>query len=218
MAENKEWLSIGELLVDASLLESRAIGRCRTSECQACCCGHGVWVDLADASRIVQEADLIKPHLPTDRHDVSTWFGVEIDADTDFPSGYGVGTETVQDPNHPIGAHCVFLRPDRRCALQVASIAAGRHPWDLKPFYCGLYPLVLWSNRVYLDEGNAIYKLGGTCTRAEPVPVPLYQLLKEELVLALGQEGYNQLCAIAATVAKLGIVGNSSNSGINSLS
>lgn len=197
MAENKEWINIGALLVDASLLESRPIGRCRIQECQACCCGHGVWVDLADAGRIIEEADLVKPHLPPDRRDAGAWFEVEVDIDTDFPSGYRVGTQVMPDPSHPAGSHCIFLRPDRRCALQVAGIAAGRHPRDLKPFYCALYPIVRVGNYVKLDDDNAIYRLGGNCVRAEPVSTPLYQVFKDELILVLGQDGYDQLCAIA---------------------
>jgi hypothetical protein len=159
-------------------------------------------VDLADASRIIEESDLIKPHLPPDRRNVTTWFSEEVTEDPDFPSGYGTGTNVIDNTKHPIGTHCVFLRPDWRCALQVAGIAAGRHHWDLKPFYCCLYPLILVGNQVYLDDDNSIYKLGGTCTTAKAAPNPLYQLLKDELLLVLGQEGYEQLCTIARARGK----------------
>jgi Fe-S-cluster containining protein len=168
-------------------------------ECRAACCGHGVHVDLADASRIAQEADRITPHLPTDRRNVDAWFDGEVSEDEDFPSGHRVGTEVVPDPSHPAGTRCVFLRPDNRCALQATSMAEGHHPWDLKPFYCALYPLVLFEGTLQLDDDNEIYTLGGTCQRAERVPTPLYLVFKEELVLALGQDGYNQLCSIAQT-------------------
>jgi len=197
MAKKREWLKIGTLLVDARLLESQAIGRCRIEECQACCCGHGVYVDLAEAGRMVDEAELIKPHLPSDRHDVNTWFDGAVARDSDFPSRYRVGTEVLPDPSHPAGTSCIFLRPDCRCALQVAAIAAGRHPWDLKPFYSALFPIVRLGNYVQLDDDNEIYVLGGSCSRAEPVSTPRYEVFKDELVLALGQEGYDQLCAIA---------------------
>ncbi len=35
--------------------------------------------------------------------------------------------------------------------------------------------------------------------RGDPVETPLYHILKEELVLALGQEAYDQLCTVAAS-------------------
>jgi len=183
--------------VDSRLLESRPVARCRVEECRASCCGHGVHVDLAHASLIVAEADLIKPHLPPERHDVDDWFDGDVDADQDFPSGQRVGTQVIADPHHPAGSRCVFLRPDNRCALQAASIAEKRHPWDLKPFYCALFPIVVEGETVCLDDENAIYALGGTCQRAERVPAPLYKIFQDELILALGQEGYQHLCSIA---------------------
>ncbi len=196
-SENKEWITIGKLQVDSKLFEHRSISRCVLSECQGSCCGHGVWVDLAHASQIIEEADLVKPHLPPDRRDMTLWFTREMNNDLDFPSGYGIGTDVMKNPSHPIGTHCVFLRPDHRCALQVAGIAAGRHPWDLKPFYCALYPIMLTDNQVYLDDDNSIYQLGGSCSKPETTSAPLYELYKDELVLALGPDGYAKLCDIA---------------------
>lgn len=157
------------------------------------CCGFGVYVDLAFASRIVDEAEIIKPHLPPDRRNVADWFDGEVKDDADFPSGAKVGTQIIPDPLNPAGTRCVFLRPDQKCALQVASVAAKRHHWDLKPYYCCLYPVTLLDNGLELDEENEVYGLGGSCQRPG-APVPMYKLLKDELVLALGQEDYDQLC------------------------
>ena len=143
MVNSKHWVRVGALNVDTRLLELRPVVRCRTEECRAACCGHGVHVDLADASRIIDAANIIRPHLPPSFHNVHNWFDGDVQTDSDFPSEYRVGTQTVEDPGHPAGTRCVFLRSDSLCALQVASIANGGHPWDLKPFYCALYPLVL---------------------------------------------------------------------------
>ncbi len=196
-SDQQDWLKIGALRVDSRLLEVRLVARCRLEECKAACCGHGVHVDLAHATRIVEEAEIIKPHLPRDRRDVNNWFDGEIGRDNDFPTGLRTGTQVIEDSTHPAGTRCIFLRPDNLCALQVAGIAAGRHPWDLKPFYCALFPIILLEDTVCLDDDNEIYFLGGTCQRAEKAPTPLYVVFKEELTLALGQEGYEQLCAIA---------------------
>jgi hypothetical protein len=194
MSDRRDWISIGQLKIDPRLLETRPTGRCLVQECRAKCCGYGVYVDLADASRIMEHAELIKPHLPADCQDVDNWFDGGVKDDTDFPTGTKVGTQIIPDRQNPAGSRCIFLRPDQRCALQVASVAAKRDKWDLKPFYCCLYPVTLLDNGLELDEENEIYGLGGSCQRPGPA-VPLYKLLKEEMVLALGQEGYDQLCA-----------------------
>jgi Fe-S-cluster containining protein len=192
-----EWIIIGELKVDSRVLESWPVTHCRIEECQALCCSHGVYVDLADASRIVEEAELIKPHLREENRDVDNWFDGGVGEDADFPSGHRVGTQVVPEDGKLDGTTCVFLTRDNRCGLQVASIAARRHKWDLKPFYCALYPLILIGDRIQLDDDNSLYQNNATCHRTPSVPVPLYLTLKEELTLGLGQEGYDQLCFIA---------------------
>ena len=194
MSDRRDWISIGQLKIDPRLLETRPTSRCLVQECHGKCCGFGVYVDLAHASRVMEEAELIKPHLPADRQNVDDWFDGGVKEDSDFPTGTKVGTQIIPDATNPAGTRCVFLRPDQRCALQVASVAAGRHPWDLKPFYCCLYPVTLLNDGLELDEENDIYGLGGSCQRPGPA-VALYKLLKEEMVLALGQAGYDQLCA-----------------------
>lgn len=201
MSPVRQFIRLGSLKVDTHLLERRSVARCHLAECRAACCGHGVLVDMADASRIVQEAELVKPHLPLGRRDVDAWFDGNVVADTDFPSGYRVGTEVVDDPHHAAGTRCVFLCHDNRCALQVAAVAQNRHRWDLKPFYCALFPIVVSGDEVQLDDENQIYALGGTCERADTSPVPVYSVFQEELVLALGQEGYDQLCSITSAQA-----------------
>ncbi len=194
----REFIKVGKLRVDSRLIESRSVARCRLEECRASCCGHGVYVDSAHAARIVQEAELVKPYMPADRRDVDGWFDDLVESDTNFPSGYRVGSKVIPDLQHVAHTRCVFLRSDNHCALQVASIAQGRHPWDLKPFFCALYPIVVRGDAVQLDDENDIYALGGTCQRAELVYAPLYELFKDELILALGHEGYGQLCLKAS--------------------
>ncbi len=104
----------------------------------------------------------------------------------------------VEDPPHPMGANCVFLRPDRKCGLQVASIAAGEHPWRFKPFYCALHPITFDEGIVVLAEGNELYVDGGSCNRPAPgVLIPVYKLFEMEMKLALGEAGYAELEARA---------------------
>ncbi len=116
-----------------------------------------------------------------------------------MPSGAYTGTTTVPDSTHPNGETCVFLRPeDRYCAIQVACLANNMPAWELKPYYCCLFPLVdEWDGvqrTLLLDEGNDLFERGGSCAEPAPEPQPLIQVYAEEVSLALGLEGYRQVC------------------------
>ena len=100
----------------------------------------------------------------------------------------------VDDPTHPAGTTCVFLRPeDRYCALQTASIASGDPPWSLKPFYCILHPLTLEDDHLQLDDSNEIYHEGGHCQRPQDRETPLFVTFRAELEHVLGEDGYADL-------------------------
>ena len=198
MSDETEPLRINGKRVDRKLLEARPVQRCQTAECQSWCCTGGVWVDLWEKEKVLANAELIKPHLPPDRRDESLWFDGEQDDHLDFPSGRGEGTSVVEDPTHRAGQTCLFLRPeDRYCALQVASLANGQHPWSLKPLYCALHPLTMEDSFVQLDDANEIYVEGGHCQRPSAEFVPLYVLFESELRLVLGDEGYEVLKQLA---------------------
>lgn len=196
--DQEEPLLIKNMRVDRSLLAKSFTQRCRTEECLSWCCTSGVWVDLREKDRILENADKIKPLLPPDRRDEANWFDGERDSHLDFPSGWGEGTAVVDDPTHPAGETCVFLRPDdRRCALQSAAIANGEGPWGLKPFFCVLHPLTTEGGLLRLDDGNEIYNEGGHCQRANVEAAPLYVTFRTELEFVLGQDGYQELARIA---------------------
>ncbi|HZW03360.1 MAG TPA: hypothetical protein VFF68_05515, partial [Anaerolineaceae bacterium] len=112
--------------------------RCCLDQCRAACCEFGTWIDHAQAEELAANAEWIRPHLPSDRQDPRRWFEQGEEYDRYVPSGRVVHTTTVENPHHEAGRSCVFLRPDAKCALQVAGEAAGLHPWHFKPFYCVL--------------------------------------------------------------------------------
>lgn len=189
-------LIINNIRVDAALLEARPIRRCHVSECQSHCCTGGVYLSTAQADDILAHAHAIQPHLAEDRRDAALWFDGTLTPDDDHPAGgLCTATRVLPDPSHPVGEACVFLRPDRKCALQVAGLAAGEHPWRFKPFYCALHPLVYVEKRLVLSEESELYLEGGSCNRPNPggQPIPLYQLFDVEVKLALGEEGYKEL-------------------------
>ena len=200
-------ITIGDTIVDGSLLQSRSIRRCAVSQCQARCCSDGVWLDIGQAERIRDHAGMIAPHMPPDRRDVAAWFA-EYYEDSHMPSGAYTGTTTVPDPTHPNGETCIFLRPeDRYCAIQVACVANGMSAWELKPYYCCLYPLVDdWDGpqrRLMLDDENPLFERGGGCAEPAPEAQPIVQVYAEEASLALGLQGYRELCARAGLIPRL---------------
>ncbi len=185
--------------VDRKLLEPRPTQRCTTPECHSWCCMGGVWLDLGQKETILANAARIKPFLPPDRREEKQWFDGEREAHVDYPSGWGEGTTVVDDPTHPAGVTCIFLRPeDRYCALQMTSIACGEDPWSLKPFYCILHPLTIEGDLILLDDANFIYEEGGHCQREHRESVPLYVTFRAELTLVLGEDGYEELKRLAS--------------------
>lgn len=200
-------ITVGDTIVDGSLLQSRPIRRCSVGQCQASCCSDGVWLDIGQAQRIRDHAGIIAPHMPPDRRDIAAWFA-EYYEDPHMPSGAYTGTTTVPDPTHPNGETCIFLRPeDRYCAIQIACVANGMSAWELKPYYCCLYPLVDdWDGpqrRVMLDEENPLFERGGGCAEPAPEAQPIVQVYAEEASLALGLQGYRELCARAGLTPRL---------------
>ena len=46
-------------------------------------------------------------------------------------------------PAHFSDTACVFHLGDGRCALQLLSVARGKHPWYYKPIACWLHPITV---------------------------------------------------------------------------
>jgi len=207
-------LIVSGYVIDPRLMEERAITRCRIQQCRAACCADGVWLDYDHSRRILQHAALIQPFMPEERRDTSTWFDELHDDDPAFPSGRYTGTTTVEDATHPSGTTCRFLRPeDRYCAIQVASVAHGMDAWDLKPYYCRLFPIVdqyvdehdrpLPIPMLTIDDENDLFSRGGSCAETCAATQPLFQIYAEEVAHVIGLDGYRRLCEQVGQVPRL---------------
>ena len=196
--EESDSLIVNGIRIDPGVLKPAAWQRCAIVECQAACCTGGVWLDADHIPRILEHAETVKQSLPPDRHDTATWFS-EVEEDADFPSGRSTGTNTAEDPQRPGKTCCVFLRHDRKCALQVASNALGLGWPGLKPYYCAIYPLYVSGQVMSLDEETLLDFEGGGCQRPHTESRPIFQIYREEAILILGEDGYRQLCDHVAT-------------------
>lgn len=185
-------LVINGFTIEPNMLEPVALQRCDLAECLGACCGGGVWLNESEAPRIIQYKDEIKKHLPVDRHDESKWIS-DPEPDPDMPSGWIVGTNTVDDPQRAGMTCCVFLTEQRLCALQIVSRELNLGWPGIKPYYCALYPL--WTDGDNLTKDDETHEwLNAGCERPATTQHARYQIFREESILVLGEEGYHELC------------------------
>lgn len=189
---NDDALIIHSLRVQSELLEEVEAERCVLHECHGACCSGGAWLDVEQLKTIAPRVEAIQANLPDDRRDPNAWFSAP-EPNEDSPEGVIVGTNVIDDPLRPGATCCVFLRPDRLCALQVTSEQLGMAYPGLKPLFCALYPLRIKDGEVGVDHDTPKVFPGATCRRFSSTKKPLYEVFKDEMILALGAEGYQQL-------------------------
>jgi hypothetical protein len=178
--------------IDPELLEEIYAERCMLHECLGACCTGGAWLDVEQLKTIVPHVAAIKANLPEDRRDPNAWFSAPS-AEEDAPEDALIGTNVIDDPRRPDETCCVFLRPDRWCALQITTQQLGLEYPGLKPLFCALYPLQVRDDEIVVDHATAQNFGGVLCQRACATRQPLYRVFKEELKLVLGEEGYREL-------------------------
>jgi len=183
--------------IHPELLEEVYAERCVLNECLGACCTGGAWLDVEQLKIIVPQVEAIKANLPDDRRDSNAWFSAPA-ADETAPGGGIIGTNVVADTRRPGDTCCVFLRPDRLCALQVTSQQLGLAYPGLKPLFCALYPLQIHDDEIIIDHETERHFGGATCRRACATMQPLYRVFKEEMQLLLGAEGYRELEALTS--------------------
>jgi hypothetical protein len=180
--------------ISPRLLQSEPMQRCKLHNCRAACCLYGVWIDEKKVEILLENAKHIAPHMPAGKEDPAAWFDDRRDTDRFTISGRVRHSDVVDAPEHYGGTACVFLRPDHKCALQVASEASGHHPWHWKPFYCILHPLDLdEESRITIDETSLMVNEEGSCLRPASQPIPLLVTFEEELRFFLGNKAYERL-------------------------
>ena len=152
--------------IHPELLEEVYAERCVLHECLGACCTGGAWLDVEQLKIIVPHVEAIKANLPDDRRDPNAWFSAPA-ADEDAPEGAIIGTNVVDDPRRPGETCCVFLRPDRLCALQVTSQQLGLAYPGLKPLFCALVSRCKFAT----TRSSSITKRSST-SAARPAVVP----------------------------------------------
>ncbi|MCJ7622372.1 MAG: hypothetical protein MUO76_02630 [Anaerolineaceae bacterium] len=180
--------------IDARLLKAEPMQRCTLGKCFAACCLHGVWIDRLEADDLLENAGLIKPHLPEELQSPSLWFDGRVEADKHSISGEVLHSSVLPSEDHYGATACVFLRKDHKCALQVAGTEASLHPWRFKPFYCILHPLDLDENGlITIDETKLLLDEPASCLRTSEKHIPLIITFEAELRYLVGNRAYERL-------------------------
>jgi hypothetical protein len=113
------------------------------------------------------------------------WFDEERAEDSDFPSGYAIGTRKME-------YGCVFLDSQGWCTLQKAAVAEGLHKWLLKPFFCVAYPITIQEGVLTVDDPQFTERTE-CCSRVVEGTVTPVEVCGEEIEFMVGAEGYNEL-------------------------
>jgi hypothetical protein len=180
--------------ISPRLFESEPLQRCCLDQCQGACCLYGTWLDRAEADDILAHAHLIAPHLPEHLRQPAAWLDERCEADPHAVSGEVLHTTVLAAHDHYGGTACIFQRPDYKCALQVASVAAGEQPWRFKPFYCILHPLDLDDDGlITLDDTELLLAEPASCLRSSAQVKPLIETFESELTYLLGEKTYQAL-------------------------
>ena len=180
--------------VNPRMLKAEPLQRCKLGECKGACCVFGVWVDLREVDDIMRNAAVILPYMPEDARTPGEWFAAVEDTDKRSPSGKVIHTAVENRPAHYRGTACVFCLADGKCALQVAAVANGLHPWRFKPFYCILHPLDLDEDGIItMDKVDEMVGEEGSCVRPAPEPIPLIETFEPELRYLLGEKAFEEL-------------------------
>jgi hypothetical protein len=176
------------------MLRAEKLRRCRLEECQGACCVFGVWIDPREVNDIIANAAVIIPHMPPDSHNPGEWFVPLEDEDPRSPSGKVLHTAVENRSQHYGGTACVFWREDAKCALQVAAVESGQHPWRFKPYYCILHPLDQdEQGRITLDTPEELTAEPGSCLRPASAPIPLVDTFEQELRYPMGDKMYEEI-------------------------
>ncbi len=183
---NHKMTHIPELRLGSEIIEQRFVAGCSMTNCNADCCSGGVYADLAERDEILRHVDLIRAQMdPDQEHDTALWFEKESIPDADYPSGRAIGTEVYND-------HCVFLNSKGMCVLQKTAAAAGMDRYALKPFYCWLYPVTVDGGELTIHDPEYAER-PSCCSYKDEGPLTVFDICTEELTLALGEQGVEEL-------------------------
>ncbi len=162
--------------IDPHVFHAKFPHRCSLDRCKSRCCQGGVWADIEEREVILRNAELFLPYVLPEAKDPSLWFGGTTE-DPDCPSGTAVETNVAGD-------YCIFFNPDHGCSLQKAATDLFRHPWEFKPRFCVMFPLVVSEGVLTVDEDMEDV----WCMECENRTHPILSAVEEEVTYLFPEE------------------------------
>ena len=190
--EEKDFLEINGMKIDPVIFTQGFVPGCNISICSGQCCNWGVYMDRDFEPVIMKFENQIKDVM--DEHqlkDTSKWFEKELEEDTDFPSGYAIGTELYI--NSQGITQCVFKDKRGYCSLQVMAVENGLHKWEIKPKYCIMYPLTIIDNVLTVDNDHSERLDYCGIHKKENYTQTVFDAMTEEIKFIIGADGYDFL-------------------------
>jgi hypothetical protein len=180
-----EILKLKGFIIDPKLFELGFQKDCSPLCCKGKCCKDGVYLSINDKNKIIKHRDLVKKYMDsTQTLDEKMWFENIIESDKDFEDG-------VCDSTQVNNNKCTFLNGNGHCVLQVAASSEGMDKWDIKPYFCATYPIVISSNVITYDD--LLEDIEPCCNAKINSPDKFINACKEEFLYILGEDGYKQL-------------------------
>ena len=187
--------------IASRMFHKEKLKRCMLHKCHGVCCTYGVWIDLGEKQKILENVKAVQSCMDQNSIDFDDWFEGEIENDPYTETGLVIHSKVIERDMPFLRKTCVFLRPDHKCALQVASQKIGKHSWYLKPFYCILHPMdINQDGEITLDETKIIEEEPKSCLRVSDTYSAPIEIFEEELRYLLGDSKYLEYLALAQKI------------------
>ena len=184
MTEKKFDKVINGLKIDPLIFTQKFVKACDVCHCSGECCYYGVYTDLKEWEKIMSLKErIIKSMDDSQTKNPESWFE-EPEEDSDFDSGYAVGTEVHN-------GKCVFLDRQGFCTLQKIAMEDGEFKWKYKPLYCILFPLVIFEGVLTVDDEHLDRM--HYCNKLENQTSTVFDCCKNELQYLLGEKAFEEL-------------------------
>ena len=189
---SNEYLEFNGLKIDPIIFTQGFVPGCNLDKCGGQCCNWGVYMDRDFQPVIMEFENQIKESMDEFQlRDTSKWFEQELEEDSDFPSGFAIGTELYI--NSQGTTQCVFKDKRGYCTLQVVGVKNGMHKWEIKPRYCVMYPITIIDNVMTCDNDHSEKLDYCGVHHEENFTQTIFEAMTEEIKYVIGEEGYNFL-------------------------
>ncbi|HRE40934.1 MAG TPA: DUF3109 family protein [Ignavibacteria bacterium] len=178
--------------VDDSIFNQGFVAGCDMNICFGQCCCSGVYMDKEFKNVILQHTDDIISNMSNDQiKNPEEWFDDEIEEDSDFPSGFAIGSAVYTDSKGT--EKCVFNDENNYCTLQVTAVKKNMHKWDIKPTHCIMYPVTVVDNTLQYDDVHSLDMDYCGKHKTENFTQTVFDATKEEIKYVLGEEFFDIL-------------------------